>query len=99
MAAASGSVAWKSDDSLTAATGYVVAEQGASFDVSGAESDAVSFRSGRMITAPRRIASAGGSIDIRAREGLLIGGNAQRQGRRVQAHKAVRCRYRWIGKI
>jgi len=62
------------DGRLNPVNGYVVAERGASFDVSGAESGPVSFRYGRFITAPQRIASAGGSIDIRAREGLLFAG-------------------------
>ncbi len=60
--------------SLNPANGYVVAEQGASFDVSGAVSDPVVFQYGRFLTAPQRVASAGGSIDIRAREGLLFAG-------------------------
>jgi filamentous hemagglutinin len=62
------------DGKLTAALGYIVAEQGAKFDVSGALSEPLSFRFRRNVTAPQAVASAGGKIEMRAREGLLFDG-------------------------
>lgn len=56
------------------AVGYVVAETGALFDVSGTEVKDVSFSAGRAATTRQDAASDGGSIDIRAREGLLLDG-------------------------
>ncbi|MGZ3239099.1 MAG: two-partner secretion domain-containing protein, partial [Burkholderiaceae bacterium] len=64
-----------SSGAFTTATGFIAAESGASFDVSGAVSTVpVSFKSGNTITTPQQIASSGGSIDLRASEGLLFAG-------------------------
>ena len=62
------------DGSVSAATGYVVAQQGSVFDVGGITSTPLSFKSGRFLTDATPLASAGGSIEIRAREGLLFAG-------------------------
>jgi len=58
---------------ITAATGYVVVESGAHLNVSGNQAS-VTFSTGRGGLTTRQMASAGGSIDIRAREGMLIEG-------------------------
>ncbi len=57
-----------------AAVGYVVAEQGSLIDVSGAKADNLRFKYGSYLTDARTIGSAGGTIDIRAREGLMLAG-------------------------
>ena len=62
------------DGSVSAATGYVVAQAGSSFDVSGITSAPLSFKSGRSSSTATPIGSDGGSIEIRAREGLLFAG-------------------------
>ncbi|MEC5217714.1 filamentous hemagglutinin [Actimicrobium sp. GrIS 1.19] len=62
---------------LTSATGYIVAEAGSTFDVSGAVSGPVSFLSGRNVTDLQQISSAGGSIDLQSREGILFSGAAR----------------------
>ncbi|MBC7729711.1 MAG: hypothetical protein H7242_19300, partial [Microbacteriaceae bacterium] len=59
---------------LGPAPGYVVAEAGALFSVNGVGMNDLSFRSGNGITPARAVGSAGGSIEIRAREGLLFAG-------------------------
>lgn len=53
---------------------YLVAEAGAQFDVSGVKSAPVSFKKGYTSTVAQEIASAGGSISLRAHEGLLFAG-------------------------
>jgi filamentous hemagglutinin family protein len=62
---------------LTSATGYIVAEAGSTFDVSGAVSAPVSFLSGRNKTDSQTISSSGGSIDLQSREGILFAGSAR----------------------
>jgi filamentous hemagglutinin family protein len=59
---------------LEAAVGYVVAEQGSVIDVSGAKKDDLRFKYGAYLTDAKTIGSAGGTIDIRAREGLMLAG-------------------------
>lgn len=59
---------------MEAAVGYVVAEEGSLIDVSGARAENLQFKYGAYLTLPRTVGSAGGSIDIRAREGVLLAG-------------------------
>ncbi len=59
---------------LSAADGYVVAEPGSVFDVSGAAALGLYFKSNGAITPKQDVASSGGSIEIRALEGLLFDG-------------------------
>lgn len=60
---------------LSAANGYVVAEAGSVFDVSGIAALGLRFKSFGAITPKQDVASSGGSIEIRALEGLLIEGD------------------------
>lgn len=76
-----------SGTSLAAALGYVAIEEGARLDVSGTTADMTLLPGKRTALQTREVASAGGSIDIRSREGLLIegelsgaGGNASASG-------------------
>ena len=57
---------------LGAAPGYVVAQTGALLSVNGIGMTGLSFKSGAGVGAAQAVASAGGSIEIRAREGLLF---------------------------
>lgn len=59
---------------LEPAYGYVVAENGAAFDVSGIGATGLRFKSFGAITPKQDAASSGGSIEIRARDGLLFDG-------------------------
>jgi filamentous hemagglutinin len=60
--------------SLLAADGYVVAVAGSKFDVSGITASNLNFKSGGTITPVPDASSPGGSINIRAYEGLLFAG-------------------------
>jgi filamentous hemagglutinin len=57
---------------LHSAVGYVVAEQGSVIDVSGTERKNLRFKSGAFVSAPQDVGSGAGTIDIRAREGLML---------------------------
>ena len=59
---------------LSAADGYVVAEPGSVFDVSGIAALGLYFKSNGAITPKQDVASSGGSIEVRALEGLLFDG-------------------------
>lgn len=59
---------------LSAVDGYVVAEKGSVFDVSGTWALGLRFKSYGAITPTQDVASSGGSIEIRASEGLLFDG-------------------------
>lgn len=59
---------------LGAADGYVVAEQGAWFDVSGAQALGQRFKYNGAVTPVQDVTSSGGSIDIHTKEGLLFQG-------------------------
>jgi filamentous hemagglutinin len=59
---------------MEAAVGYVVAEEGSLIDVSGAKAENLRFRYGSYLTQPKTVGSAGGIIDIRAREGMMLAG-------------------------
>lgn len=59
---------------LSAASGYVVAQTGSLFDVSGVWQRGVSFKLGGQVAPMQNVASSGGSISIDAREGLLFAG-------------------------
>ncbi len=63
-----------SGSSLESAVGYIVAERGSVMDVSGVEKTDLRFKSGNQITAARNIGSAGGTINVLAREGLVLEG-------------------------
>jgi filamentous hemagglutinin family protein len=63
-----------SDGKFTSAIGYLVAEQGALFDVSGVTSNPLSFKVSNRNIVTLTAASAAGSIDMRAREGILFAG-------------------------
>lgn len=70
-----------------AAPGYVVIEKGAQLDVSGTTATMTLLSGARGGRTTRSVASVGGSVDIRAREGLLVegtlsgaGGNASAAG-------------------
>ena len=56
------------------APAYVVALPGSTFKVDGAGASNLAFRSGSGVTAAREVSSDGGSIEIRASEGLLFAG-------------------------
>jgi filamentous hemagglutinin family protein len=62
-----------SGSELAPASGYVVIEKDALLDVSGTKAN-MTLASGRGGLVTRQVASAGGSIDIRAREAMLIEG-------------------------
>ncbi len=62
------------DGVLGAATGFVVAEPGALFNVGGTSVSNVRLKSGAVVAPAQDVAGAGGSIEIRAREGLLFDG-------------------------
>lgn len=59
---------------LTASDGYVVAASGAQFNVSGVYAGKLRMQSAMGVAPVQDVASAGGSIEIRAREGLLFAG-------------------------
>jgi len=59
---------------LSAVSGYVVAQTGSLFDVSGAWQRGVSFKLGGQVAPMQNVASSAGSIAIDAREGLLFAG-------------------------
>ena len=59
---------------LESAVGYVVAEPGSLMDVSGTSQANLQFKSGAYVTEPMTVASAGGTIDVRAREGVVLAG-------------------------
>jgi filamentous hemagglutinin family protein len=65
---------------LLAAPGYVVAEAGSVFDVSGALAKDVQLKSGGSITPAQDLGSAGGSIEIRTSPGLLFAATLRGQG-------------------
>lgn len=69
---------------FSALPGYVIAQAGSRIDVSGAAADLVT-RYGRWGTLSATVASAGGSVDIRAREGLLIAGAIKGAGGNASA--------------
>ncbi|MFI4980071.1 MAG: filamentous hemagglutinin N-terminal domain-containing protein, partial [Nevskiales bacterium] len=62
---------------LAAADGFVVAESGSQFSVGGAGMPGLRFKSAGLVTPQQNVASSGGSIEIRAREGLLFAGKLQ----------------------
>lgn len=71
----------------TSNAGYIVVQQpgingasGATIDVSGTVSDPVSLMSGKTATSPAKIASAGGDIKIKAREGIFFDGTLAAKG-------------------
>lgn len=64
---------------LAPANGYVAIEDGALLDVSGTQAK-MTLSNGRGGLVTRQVASAGGSIDIRAREALLIEGTLSGAG-------------------
>jgi filamentous hemagglutinin family protein len=68
-----------SGSDLAAAAGYVVMEKRSLLDVSGV-SASMTLSSGRGGLQTQQVASAGGSIDIRAREGMLIEGSLSGAG-------------------
>jgi len=70
---------------LTAAPGYVVVEQGARLDVSGTMATMILPLKSRGGREAKTVASAGGSIDIRAREGLLFEGSLSAAGGNASA--------------
>lgn len=75
-----------SGTTLEAAVGAVVLEQGSVVDVSGAHtSAAVRLKVGGTTLAPQVLASGAGSIDIRAREGVLLAGDLQGQAGSARA--------------
>jgi filamentous hemagglutinin family protein len=59
---------------LAATDAYVVAQSGSQFSVDGIGTRSLSFKSGGGITQPAAVASSGGSIEIRASQGLLFAG-------------------------
>lgn len=59
---------------LGTADAYVVALPGSRFNVSGAADSGLVLKAGNGQTAPTSVGSNGGSIDIRASEGLLFAG-------------------------
>jgi filamentous hemagglutinin family protein len=59
---------------LTPSAGFVVAQAGSVFDVSGAYANGVNFKLNGQISPKQNVASSGGSIDIQARDGLLFAG-------------------------
>ena len=63
------------DGQLSVAAATVVTEQGSLIDVSGTWLTDARLKSGGSVLAPQTLGSAGGSIDIRAREGLLLAGS------------------------
>ncbi|MEI6761671.1 MAG: filamentous hemagglutinin N-terminal domain-containing protein, partial [Betaproteobacteria bacterium] len=63
------------DGQLSVAAATVVTEQGSLIDVSGTRLTDARLKSGGSVLAPQTLGSAGGSIDIRAREGLLLAGD------------------------
>jgi filamentous hemagglutinin family protein len=63
-----------SDGKFSSAIGYLVAEPGALFDVSGVTSNPLSFKVSNRNIVTLTAASAAGSIDMRAREGVLFAG-------------------------
>ncbi len=56
------------------ASAYIVAEQGALFDVSGVSAGTLRMRTAGLNAPAAEMASAGGSIDIHTRDGLLFDG-------------------------
>ena len=64
----------KAADPVSAATGYVVAQAGSTFDVGGTTSDLLRFKSDFGISQAQRVGSDAGSIEMRAREGILFDG-------------------------
>jgi filamentous hemagglutinin family protein len=70
---------------LVAAIGYVVVEPGALLDVSGTTATMTLAAGSRGGMVARAVASAGGSIDIRAREGLLFEGTMRAAGGNASA--------------
>ena len=63
------------DGQLSVAAATVVTEQGSLIDVSGTWLGDARLKSGGSVLAPQTLGSAGGSVDIRAREGLLLAGD------------------------
>lgn len=59
---------------LTPGAGFVVAQAGSVFDVSGTSATGLSFMLNGQITPKQNVASSGGSINIQARDGLLFAG-------------------------
>jgi len=57
-----------------AADGYIIAEKGSVFNVNGTGALGLNFKSNGVIAPPQNVASSGGSIEIRAAEGLLFDG-------------------------
>lgn len=70
---------------LVAGNGTVVAEAGSVMDVSGASIGGVSLRSGSVTQTDQTLASAAGSVEIRAREGVFLGGSLKAAGGGVSA--------------
>lgn len=67
-------------------TGRVVVEQGALIDVSGAVRDGMVLRSGSAVQPPVSVASAGGTIEIKAQGGLQVAGRLAGAGGDASAH-------------
>jgi filamentous hemagglutinin len=64
---------------LEAAVGYIIAEAGSVMDVSGTSAAGLRFRSGSGVTEAKLVGSAGGSVNVSAREGLLLAGQLHGQ--------------------
>lgn len=63
-----------------ALAGYIVAERGATFDVSGAGPLAAQFSYAGRVTPVQTIGGVGGSIEMRARDGYVFGGKLKGDG-------------------
>lgn len=64
---------------LEAATGFIVAEPGSVMDVSGVQASGLNLASGALVRENQTVASAAGTIEVRAREGLVLAGSLRGQ--------------------